>query len=106
MEFTINIKCGKCNNMINRTKFLENLNFEDENMRKALKNKMLEFFKMYCMNCLNPVGDNEKIIKCKCQQLHKLLDSAKFDHKLCKQCKDKSTGNCKICNLYHSRLIK
>jgi len=105
MEFTINIKCGKCNNTINRTKFLENLNLEDEHMRKALKNKMLEFFNAYCMNCLNPVNENAKTIKCKCQQLHKLLDSAKFDHKLCKQCKDKSTGNCKICNLYHSRLI-
>ena len=105
MDLGINIKCGKCNNIINRTKFLENFNIQDENVKKALKSKILEFFNMYCMNCLNQIGDNAKTIKCKCPQLHKLLDSNKFEHKLCKQCRDKSTGNCKICNLYHSRLI-
>ena len=105
MDFGINIKCGKCNNNISRIKFLENFNIQDENVKKALKNKMIEFFNMYCMNCLNKIGDNAKTIKCKCQQLHKLLDTNKFEHKLCIQCKDKTTGNCKICNVYHSRLI-
>ena len=105
MEFNISIKCGRCNNVINRTKFIENLNLENENLRKSLKNKMIEFYINYCMNCLNPVGDNAKKIKCKCPQLRKLLDSNKFEHKLCNNCKDKSTGNCKICNLYHARLM-
>ena len=105
MEFTINIKCGKCNNVINRAKFIENLNFGDESVRKALKNKMMEFYNKYCMNCLDPIGNNFKTIRCKCQQLHKLLDNNKFEHKLCSKCKDKSLGNCKICNLYHARLI-
>ena len=105
MEFMINIKCGRCNNIISRTKFLEILNFEDENMRKALKNKMMEFYNNYCMNCLNPVGDNDYKIICKCRQLHKLLDTNKFIHKLCQKCKNKSTGNCKICNLYHPRVL-
>ena len=105
MEFTLSIKCGNCNNIINRTKFLEIMHFGDENIRKVLKNKMFEFYGIYCMNCLNPVGDNSKTIRCKCPQLHKLLDTNKFEHKLCKQCKDKSIGNCKICNLYHARLI-
>ena len=103
MEFNVNIKCGKCKNVINRTKFIENLNFVDENARKELKNKMIEFYKMYCMNCLNPVDNQAKIVICKCPQLHKLLDTNKFEHKLCKECK--SSGNCKICNLYHSRLM-
>ena len=104
MDFGINIKCGKCNNTINRTKFLENLNIQDENVKKALKKKMIEFFNMYCMNCLNQVKDKFKIVKCKCQQLHKLLDSNKFEHKLCLQCKE-TAGNCKICNMYHARLM-
>ena len=105
MEFMINIKCGRCNSSITRTKFLENLNFGDENIRKALKKKMLEFYNNFCMNCLNQVGENDKKIRCKCPQLHKLLDSNKFDHKLCKNCMDKSPSNCKICNLYHKRLM-
>ena len=105
MEFNINMQCGNCKNVINRTSFLQNLNFGDENMRKALKNKMLEFFDMYCMNCLNNVGKNAKSIRCKCPQLHKLLDTNKFVHKLCKNCRDKSTGNCKICKIFHSRLM-
>ena len=103
MDFGINIKCGKCNNTINRTKFLE-LNIQDENAKKALKKKMIEFFNMYCMNCLNQVKDKCKIVKCKCQQLHKLLDSNKFEHKLCLKCKE-TAGNCKICNMYHARLM-
>ena len=105
MEFNINIKCGMCKNLINRPNFLQNWNFGDENMRKALKNKMLEFFNMYCMNCLNNVGKNEKTVRCKCPQLHKLLDTNKFNHKLCKNCRDKFSGTCKICNIYHSRLM-
>ena len=105
MEFSINIKCGRCNSMINRTKFLENLNFENDNMRKALKNTMIEFYKAYCMNCLGPVGDKAKTIRCKCPQLNKLLDTNKFEHKLCRHCQNASSGNCKICNLYHARLL-
>ena len=105
MDFNINIKCGKCNNIINRTKFLENLNIQDENAKKALKNKMLEFFNIYCMNCLNQVGNNAKTIKCKCPQLYKLLDTNKFEHKLCEKCVTINTTNCKICNLLHSRLM-
>ena len=105
MEFSINIKCGRCNSMINRTKFLENLNFENDNMRKALKNRMIEFYKAYCMNCLGPVGDKAKTIRCKCPQLNKLLDTNKFEHKLCRHCQNASSGNCKICNLYHARLL-
>ena len=105
MEFNLNIKCGRCNNIINRIKFIENLNLENESLRKSLKKKMIEFYNNYCMNCLNPVADNAKKIKCKCPKLHKLLDNNKFDHKLCNNCIDKSTGNCKICNLYHARLM-
>ena len=105
MEFSINIKCGACNNIINRTKILENLNFENDNMRKALKSRMCEFYQIYCMNCLGPAGDKAKTIKCKCSQLHKLLDTNKFEHKLCRHCLNISSGNCKICNLYHARLV-
>ena len=105
MDFNINIKCGKCNNNINRTKFFENFCVKDEKVKKALKNKMIEYFNMYCMNCLNVVGNNNKTIRCKCQQLYKLLDTNKFEHKLCEKCKEISTTNCKICNLLHSRLM-
>ena len=105
MDFYINIKCGKCNNIISRTKFLENFNIQDENAKKALKNKLLEFFNIYCMNCLSQVGNNAKAIKCKCSQLYKLLDTNKFGHKLCEKCVTINTTNCKICNLLHSRLM-
>ena len=47
MKFTINLKCGKCGNIINRIKILENLNVDNENVKKALKNKMLEFYNKY-----------------------------------------------------------
>ena len=108
MEFGINIKCGSCGNNISRTSFIENMNLENENVKNALKNKMFEFYKIYCMNCLKPIILEKpyKILRCKCQQLHKLLDTNKFDHCLCKDCFNNNTGNCKICNLYHSRLVK
>ena len=77
MEFRINIKCGSCGNNINRISFIKNLNYENENVKNALKNKMFEFFKIYCMNCLNPITTQKeyKKLKCKCPQLKKLLDS-------------------------------
>ena len=108
MEFGFNKKCGNCGNNISRTSFLENINLENENVKNALKNKMFEFYKKYCMNCLMAITPEKqyKILKCKCPQLHKLLDSNKFEHRLCQECFNCNTGNCKICNLYHSRLVK
>ena len=108
MEFGINIKCGRCGNNINRNSFLENFNLDNENVRNSLKNKMLEFFKKYCMNCLSVInpGSKYKRQRCKCQQLNKLLGANKFDHYLCKNCLNSNTGNCKICNLYHSRIVE
>ena len=108
MKFTINLKCGKCGNIINRIKILENLNVDNENVKKALKNKMLEFYNKYCMNCLNPVGDDDSIIMCKFRgipKLQKLLETIKIEHKLCKNCIKITPSNCKICNLYHVRII-
>ena len=108
MEFGINIKCGNCEKNICRTSFIENINFEKENVKNALKNKMEEFFEIYCMNCLTPISlqNYYKIIKCKCPKLLKLLGRNKFEHRLCFKCSNSSTGNCKICDLYHSRLYK
>ena len=108
MEFTVNLKCGKCGNNINRCSFIENQNIENDNVRKALKNKILEFFKKYCMICLCKITLDKqyKIVNCKSLKLHKLLDTNKFEHRICKECFKKSSGNCKICNLYHSRLVK
>ena len=108
MEFGFNKKCGNCGNNISRTSFLENINLDNENVKNALKNKMLEFYKKYCMNCLVAITPEKqyKILKCKCPQLHKLLDTNKFEHRLCQECFNCNTGNCKICNLYHSRLVK
>ena len=108
MEFGINIKCGNCEKNICRTSFIENINFEKENVKNALKNKMEEFFEIYCMNCLTPISlqNYYKIIKCKCPGLLKLLGRNKFEHRLCFKCSNSSTGNCKICDLYHSRLYK
>lgn len=108
MEFGINLKCGTCGKNINRTCILENMNFGNENAKNALKNKMFEFFNNYCMNCLKQVNHDStksKIVKCKCPQLHKLLDTNKFEHRVCKDCYKNYTGNCKICNIYHSRLV-
>ena len=105
MEFKINLKCGRCGKIINRIKFIENLNYQNEDVRKAFKNKMLEFYKLYCMNCLNPVGEMGTTIRCKCPQLNKLLDTKKFDHNLCEKCIKINTGNCKICNIYHPRIM-
>ena len=106
MEFGINLKCGTCGNNINRIKIIENMNCENENAQKALKNKLLDYFKKYCMNCLSAIkpGKKYKKINCKCQQLRKLLDTNKFEHKACEACLNKLTGNCKICNIYHQRL--
>ena len=108
MDFGFNEKCGKCGNNINRISFLDNKFYENEEMKQALKNKMNEFFKKYCMNCLAPIIPEKKykILKCKCPQLHRLLDTNKFEHRLCQNCFETNTGNCKICNLYHSRLVK
>ena len=108
MEFGINLKCGTCGNNINRIKIIENMNCENENAKNALKNKLFEYFTIYCMNCLSVIGKNKKYkkVKCKCQQLHKLLDTNKFEHKICEECSKNATGNCKICNVYHQRLAK
>ena len=106
MEFGINLKCGTCGNNINRIKIIENMNCENENAKNALKNKLLEYFKIYCMNCLSVIksGKKYKKVNCKCSQLHKLLDTNKFEHRACEACINKLTGNCKICNIYHQRL--
>jgi hypothetical protein len=108
MEFDINLKCGVCGKNINRSCILQKMNFGNENVKNALKNKMLEFYNNFCMNCLKQVNHDStksKIVKCKCPQLHKLLDTNKFDHRVCKDCYKNYTGNCKICNIYHSRLV-
>ena len=107
MEFDINIKCGNTNNIINRTNIIKNQNLDNVNVKNALKNKMFEFFKKYCMNCLISISpENQyKLAKCKCPQLHKLLDTNKFEHKYCNECAKINDENCKICDLYHSRLL-
>ena len=108
MEFGINLKCGTCGKNVNRSCILQNMNFGNENVKNALKNKMLEFYNNFCMNCLKQVNHDStksKIVKCKCPQLHKLLDTNKFEHRVCKDCYKNYTGNCKICNIYHSRLV-
>ena len=107
MEFGINIKCGNNNNFINRMTIIQDQNLDNDNVKNALKNKMFEFFKKYCMNCLTPIVSQQqyKMVKCKCPQLHKLLDTNKFEHRFCKECAIKNSGNCKICNLYHSRIV-
>ena len=106
MEFEINIKCGKCGNNICRTSFL-GLNFDKESVKNSLRNKMEEFFGHYCMNCLAHISikNQYKIVKCKCPQF-RLLNKKTFDHILCNECHKSFAGNCKICNLYHSRLAK
>ena len=108
MEFGINLKCGTCGKNVNRSCILQNMNFGNENAKNALKNKMLEFYNNYCMNCLKQVSHDStksKLVKCKCPQLHKLLDTNKFNHYVCKDCYKNYTGNCKICDIYHSRLV-
>ena len=107
MDFGFNEKCQKCGNIINRTTFLDNKYYENEKMKNSLKNKMNEYFKNYCMICLNPITPEikYKIVKCKCPQMHNLLDTNKFEHRICQNCFNTNTGKCKICNLYHSRLV-
>ena len=108
MDFGINIICGSCGSNITRTKFLENLNFGNDNVKNALKKRMLDFYNNYCMSCLKSINSDSskyKKVKCKCPQLHKLLGTNKFEHKACKECSKNLTGSCKICNLYHSRLV-
>ena len=107
MEIGFNIKCGNCGNNINRVSFLDNKFYGKEKMKNALKNKMNYFFKTYCMYCLDSITPEKKykLIRCKCPQLHKLLDNSKFEHRICEKCFDINTGSCKICNLYHSRLV-
>ena len=107
MEFEINIKCGNNENCVNRITIIQNQNLDNVNVKNALKNKMFEFFKKYCMICLTPIVNEQqyKLVKCKCPQLHKLLDSNKFEHRFCKECAKNNSGNCKICNLYHSRIV-
>ena len=46
MEFGINLKCGTCGKNVNRSCILQNMNFGNENVKNALKNKMLEFFQI------------------------------------------------------------
>ena len=38
------------------------------------------------------------MVKCKCPQLHKLLDTNKFEHRFCKECAIKNSGNGGIYN--------
>ena len=59
------------------------------------------------MNCLTNLSYEKeyRIVKCKCAKLHKLLDTNKFEHRFCKECAKKNNGNCKICDLYHQRLV-
>ena len=108
MEFGINLKCGRCQKNIWKTIFSENINFEDENVRNALKNKIEYFLGHYCMYCLNSISQEieSKTIKCKCISLFKLFNRKSFNHIVCKECYNIWTGNCKICDLYHPRYSK
>ena len=107
MDFDINIKCGNNGNSINRGTIIQNQNLDNIEVKNALKNKMFEFFKKYCMNCLTIITSNMKykLAKCKCPQLRGLLDENKFEHRFCQECAKDNSGNCKICHLYHSRVL-
>ena len=109
INFDASIKCGRCNKEIERTKLIQFTDISNNEVKTALKNKMLEFFDKYCMNCLeeiNEKSEHPKKVMCKCQNLGKVLDNNKFEHKVCQNCKKNYTGNCKICDLYHSRLLQ
>ena len=109
INFDVSVKCGSCNKKIDRTKLIKNTDISNNEVKTALKNKMLEFFDKYCMNCLDEIkkgSEHVKSVTCKCSQLGKVLDNNKFEHKVCKNCRKMLTGNCKICDMYHSRLVK
>ena len=108
MECGINLKCGTCENIINRTNMVDNMTFDDENVKNCFKKKMFEYFGNYCMNCASKIskGMKTKNIRCKCHQLKKLLDADKFEHYICEACLKKTISTCKICGLYHQRLAK
>ena len=67
IEFGINIKCGNNGNIINRITIIQNQNLDNVNVKNALKNKMIEFYKKYCMNCLTNLSYEKeyRIVKCK-----------------------------------------
>ena len=60
MDFEINIKCGNNENIINRISIIQNQNLDNVNVKSAVKNKMLEFFKKYCMICLSVINPEAK----------------------------------------------
>ena len=108
MDFNVNIKCGTCEENVNRTNMVEKMAFDEEKSKNSFKKRMFEYFGKYCMNCATLLkGKKCKIIKCKCQQLKKLLDSDKFDHHVCEECSKKSISTCKICgfNFYHKKFL-
>ena len=107
MNINISFKCGRCSNEINRTSLIKNCNLDNTDIKNALKNKMMQFFDKYCMNCLSHIdtGSKFKIEKCKWPQLLKLLDKEKFMHKKCKNCLSSTPSICKICDMYHKRLV-
>ena len=111
MKIDINLKCGICGKDITRITILDNLdNFIlKKDVKNALKNKMFEFFNNNCCNCLKTINSNIKYNKKKCKgDLTKLLDTKKFEHKMCEECcKEKNNVElCKICNIYHSTLVE
>lgn len=107
MPFEINIKCGRCQNHIQRISLIKNIDTENQLLRSSMKNKLFEFFQKYCMNCITDISNkkNNKKLRCKCIPLAKILEQNKFDHFICHDChKNGVSGNCKICDFYHSKL--
>ena len=112
MEIDFNLNCGRCGKNITRITILNDLdNFiNNENVRNALKNKMLEFYQKYCSNCLTAIKPNSKYNEklCKCYEFNELLNTKKFEHKLCEECckAKKNIDFCNLCNIYHATLKK
>ena len=109
INFNVSLKCGTCNKEIERTKLIKNTDISNIEVKTALKNKMLEYFGKYCMNCLDEIKKGSEYVEtvgCKCKPLGKILDNSKFEHKVCQNCNENFTGNCKICDMYHLKLVK
>lgn len=108
LPFNINITCGICNKIIDRTVIIKNIRIENDKIKEAIKNSILKYFDNYCLGCLRNIENNSnyKSLTCKCPEVSKILDEKKFRHKVCFNCKKTFDGNCKICNLYHFRIVQ
>ena len=105
------IQCPKCNNQFSRLNLIEftselNEKLNDNILKEALKKKLLNLFKNYCMNCLCSLeGKKKYLILCKQKIICNIVDEGKFEHFYCHNCKKKKNSVCQICELYHFKLI-